>query len=113
MRSIAVDTTNTYDIFLDSNNNLAMVLDKNAVRQDCLLASQMLLGEFPFDTTRGVTYMEDLFQQKNPYLFEQSLKSNIQAVPNVTEVTNLKIVQVSDVLEYEVTIQSAYGPVEL
>lgn len=114
MRSISANTEDgIYDIAMSPTRDLAMVVDKPCVRQDCLLASQMLLGEFPFDTTRGVPYMESLFQTKQPYIFEQSIKAEISRVPNVSAVGNFKMFQVDDVLQYEVTIQSTFGPVAL
>lgn len=114
MRSISANTENgIYDISMSPTRDLAMVVDKACVRQDCLLSSQMLLGEFPFDTNRGVPYMESLFKSKNPYVFEQGLKSEILQVPNVASVGEFKMFQVDDVLQYEVTIQSTFGPVNL
>lgn len=111
MLSIAVDSN--YDIFLNSKASLATVTDKEAVQQDCLLASQMLAGEYPYDTTQGVTYMQSLFKNKNPYEFEQSMIDNLMSVPNVTQVTNFRMLQQADGLQYVATIETSFGEVSL
>lgn len=107
MRSISVNSN--YDIHMDSTRNLGIVVDKAAVKQDVDLAAQLLLTEFPFDTTRGVDYMGTLFQNKNPYAFEESLKSQIKSVPNVTDVSDFQMFQDGDVLQYNATVTSSYG----
>ena|ERR1700744_782989 len=111
MISIAVNSQ--FDIFMDSSRSLAMVREKDACQQDCLLASQMLLGEFPYDTNQGVSYMESLFRNKNPYAFEESMKQNLLTVPNVTAVTAFRIVQIGDELEYAATIETSFGTVNI
>lgn len=107
MLSIAVDEN--YDIYVDTTAKLGMVKDKDACKQDCLLASQMLSGEYPYDTTKGVTYMQSLFQNKNPYEFEQSMIDNLSDVPNVTSVKNFKILQQDDKLYYSADISTNFG----
>lgn len=111
MISIAVD--DNFDIFMDSTRSLAMVRDKEACQQDCLLASQMLLGEFPYDTTQGVSYLEDLFQNKNPYAFEESMKQNLLTVPETTGVSDFRILQIGDQLQYTATIETTFGSVDI
>lgn len=109
MRSLAIDEN--YDIFLDTQRNLAMAVDKEAVEQDSRMAAYMLLGEYPFDTTRGVDYMGTLFQKKNPYLFESSLRSEVMQTPNVTNITAIRMLQTDDVLQYEITLETTFGQV--
>lgn len=111
MRSLAVN--DSYDLFLDTQRNLAIVTDKECVKQDCLLASQMFSGEFPYDTTRGVQYFETLFNAKNPYAFEASLRSELEQVPNVTNITSFRMLQITDVLQYEASIETTFGDVTL
>lgn len=111
MLSIAVDSN--YDIYIDTTAKLGMVRDKDACTQDCLLASQMLSGEYPYDTTQGVTYLQSLFQNKNPYEFEQSMIDNLMTVPNVLQVDNFKILQQGDTLYYSADISTSFGQVTI
>lgn len=112
MRSIAINTE-TYDIEMAADRNVSMVLDKECVAQDCLLAAQMLRGEFPFDTNRGVPYMETLFNDKQPFEFEEDLRDELLTVPNVTEVVDFRLIQVGDIVEFASTVNTTYGPVSL
>jgi hypothetical protein len=109
MISIAINASG--DIYMDANNNLAIVTDQAAVEQDVLLATYLFLGEFPYDTTQGVDYFGTVFNHKNPYAFQNSLKSAILTVPNTTDVTNLTIGLNGDELQYQATIDSAFGSV--
>lgn len=112
MRSIAVNTE-TYDIEMAPDRNVAMVVDKECVGQDCLLAIQMLRGEYPFDTNRGVPYMETMLQDKQPFEFEENLREELRSVPNVSEVVDFRLIQVSDIVEFATSVQTTYGPVSI
>jgi hypothetical protein len=107
MRSIAVDSA--YDIVMGADRNLEMVVDKAAVQQDCLLATQMLTGEYPYDTTRGVDYMGTIFKNKLPFEFEESVRAELLRVPEVNAVVEFRLIQVGDILEFEAVIESNYG----
>lgn len=112
MRSVYVGN-NTYDIEMGADRNLRMVTDRDCVQQDCVQATRMLRGEFPFDTTRGVPYMENLFQNKSIFEFEEALRAELLRVPNVTGVLEFRVVQVSDLLEFEAVIETNFGRLEL
>lgn len=112
MRSIGVNL-NTYDIEMGPDLNLTMVEDFKCINQDVLLASQMLRGENPYNTTEGVPYMETVFQQKKPFEFEEALRAEIEAVPGVRGVQGVRLLQVDEVLQYEATVQTDYGTVKL
>lgn len=111
MRGISID--NGYDIHVGTDRNLAMSTDKECCRQSLLLASYMLLNENPLNTQEGVPYLETLFQRKRPFEFEQALRSELAKVPNVSAITNVTLLQLDDVLQYEVTAQTTYGPVSI
>lgn len=111
MISLAVD--GNYDIYMDSTRNIGTVRDKSAVQQSCLLASQMLSGEYPFDINKGVKYLQSLFQNKNPYEFEQSMIDNLMTVPNVKGVRDFRMLQLDDTLQYSASIETTYGGVNL
>jgi hypothetical protein len=111
MISLAVD--DNYDIYMDSSRNIGTVFNKAAVQQDCLLASQMLYGEYPYNTNLGVKYFQALFQNKNPYEFEQSMIENLESVPNVKAVRSFQMIQLADGLQYAASIDTTYGEVSL
>lgn len=110
MRSIGVNL-NTYDIEMSPERNLDMVVDRQCVQQDVMLATQMLTGEFPYDTTRGVPYMENVFKNKQIFEFEENLREELLRVPNVSAVVDFRLIQVGEVLEFEATMTTPFGPV--
>lgn len=111
MRSVAVGAD--YDIGMGPDRNLTMVTGKDCVQQDCVQATRMLLGEYPYDTNRGVPYMETLFRNKSVFEFEEGLRAELLRVPNVRSVKDFRVIQVSDILEFEAVIDTTFGPLEL
>lgn len=112
MRSVAVNE-NTYDIYMGPDRNLGVVTDRECVQQDCLLATQMLTGEYPYDTNRGVGYMPSVFNSKQPFEFEESLRAELLRVPNVRAVVDFRLIQVGEILEFEALISTTFGQVNL
>lgn len=110
MRSIGANLS-SYDIEMSSDRNLRMVEDRECVQQDVLLATQMLTGEFPYDTTRGVPYMENVFQRKMIFEFEENLREEVLRVPNVSAVVDFRLIQVGEILEFEITMATPFGTV--
>lgn len=111
MRSIAVGAD--YDISMGPDRNLSMVEGKACVQQDCVQATRMLLGEYPYDTERGVPYMETLLKNKSVFEFEEGLRAELLRVPNVLAVKDFSIIQISDIVEFEAVIDTTFGPLEL
>lgn len=111
MRSIAVGAD--YDISMGPDRNLRMVTDKECVQQDCVQATRMLLGEFPYNTERGVPYMETLLKNKSIFEFEDGLRAELLRVPNVRAVTDFRVIQVADIIEFEAVIDTTFGQLEL
>ena len=111
MRSIAVGLD--YDISMGVDRNLSMAVGKACVQQDCVQATRMLLGEYPYDTERGVPYMETLFRNKSIFEFEEGLRAELLRVPNVRAVNDFRVIQVSDILEFEAVIDTTFGPLEI
>lgn len=112
MRSIAANL-NSYDIEMTPERNLRMVVDRECVQQDVMLATQMLRGEFPYDTTRGVAYMENIFQNKLIFEFEENLREGLLRVPNVSAVVDFRLIQVGEILEFEATMSTPFGTVNV
>lgn len=109
MRSISIG--DDFDIHVGPDRNLTIAVEKEACRQSVLLASLMLRGENPLATEQGVPYMETMFQRKRPFEFEQALREEIASVPNVISVESITLLQLDEMLQYQATVQTIYGPV--
>ena len=82
---------NTYqDIYLDNNGNIATVQDDPAILQTCQTNLQLWLGEYIYDTNRGLNYPAILGKTLNqPFLYSE-VKKAIYYVKGVQGITNIK-----------------------
>ena len=108
MQTLAVNINN--DIYLDSQGNIALAFDLNAVLQNCEQAVKTLLGEMVLNTDQGVPYFQNAFSGVlNLQQFSAALRTAILSVPNVLEVVSLVINTESDILSYTATIRTTFG----
>lgn len=115
-KSLAVDSNN--DLYLDNNGNIAIVTGLTAVMQSCQQAAQTLLGEMVLQTNQGIPYFQVVFTGvPNVAQFEAALRTAFLAVPGVTQVASIDIIQTGDpdsaepfnALSYTATIDTIYG----
>lgn len=108
--SISLATTaSNNDLYLDAQNNIAIVRDINAVLQDCEHAMKMLLGEAIYDQEKGIPYMQLVFDRYNATAFEGYARQNLEAVPGVIQVQKFNASVVGSTLNYTATISTIYG----
>ena len=58
--------TDTWDLVLDINGNLAVATDPYSVTQDVASACRTFLGEEWYDTTTGIPYFEQVLGHRPP-----------------------------------------------
>lgn len=123
--TIAANVNNTIsgvafnDIYLDSQNNIAMATDLQAVLQECSEAARTLLGECIFDVNIGIPYEQVLWVGvPNISQFTAALRAAFLSVSGVTDVVSLFVTQQqntinpsqsADMLTFNAIIKTIYG----
>ena len=79
-------TTDDWDLAVDANHNIALATDEYALAQDVASECKLFLGEFRYDTTKGVPY-EDVFRSSNfnRVFYESQLEKAALNVPEVAK----------------------------
>ncbi len=76
--------TDTWDLVLDANGNIAMAAEPYSIAQDVASAVKLFAGELWYDTTQGIPYFQNILGQRPP---QQYVKSQIEkaalTVPDV------------------------------
>jgi len=106
-RSIAMNGKN--DLFRGRDGNLAIVLDQDAIMQNCKSAAQTKLAELIYDQQTGVPMDQTIFDQWLPDQFEAAMRRVITAVNGVVEVRAFSVTKDGDKLKYQATIQTIYS----
>jgi hypothetical protein len=102
--------TKNGDIYLDKSGNLAVHVGLDAVLQACEQVCKTRKGELIFDVNSGVPFFETALKTSRGFQqFEAAIRVAILAVPDVTTIKKIEIVQEGDVLKYTATIQTIYG----
>lgn len=98
------------DIYLNSEGNISISYDIQAVLQACAQAAQTLLGELVFNVDQGIPYFQTLWiGSPNVQQFNAALRTAFLNVPNVVEVISLMTSQQNNDLMYTAVIQTIYG----
>ena len=107
---IALGANDNNDIYLDSNGNMAIAEDLDAVLQACEQACKTLLGELVLQNNIGIPYFQSVFSgAPNVGVFNASLRSAITSIPGVIQVISLEIEQVAEDLTYNAAIETQFG----
>lgn len=102
------------DIYLDSDGNISISYDLQAVLEGCAEVAQTLLGEMIYNTDQGIPYLQTVWiGVPNIEQFNNSLRSAFLNVPNVIEVISLITSQTNYVLNYSAIINTTFGTVTL
>jgi hypothetical protein len=81
-------TTDTWDITLDVNNNLAIATGPYAIAQDVASACRTFLGEVWYNINLGMPYLQQIFTlQTSINYVKQALIANGMTVPSVATIT--------------------------
>lgn len=98
------------DIYLDSDGNISLSFDLEAVLQTCAQAARTVLGEMIFNINQGIPYFETVWNGiPNIQQFIGALRAAFLAVPNVIEVVSLTTSQINDALNYTAIIRTTFG----
>jgi hypothetical protein len=107
------------DLYLDSQGNIAVSTDLQAILEECAQAARTLLGECIYNTNIGVPYEQVLWVGvPNIEQFTAALRQTFLGVDGVTEVTSLIVSQSpstsilsqsADMISFTAIIQTIYG----
>lgn len=114
MTGIALDETN--DIFLDTNGNLALCKDIEAVKTAVSCATKTNYGEIILNTQAGIPYFETIFTaHPDIELWKSYMKEAILAIPKVLGISYFKtyIDYQKSLLKYACVINTEYGQEEI
>ena len=108
MRVFAENENN--DIYLGSDNKLAVNSDLSAVLQSCKAAVEIQKGEALYSQENGMPN-DSVIWSGTPNLqqFEFFARKQISNVTGVTDIENFIVTTVDNVLQYQATIKTIYG----
>lgn len=107
-KTFSVDNNN--DLFIDSNGNLAISIDEDAVLLSCQHIAKAQRGEMIYQITRGIPNFQTIWNGKpNLLQFDGALRQALLSVDGVTQIISLNLSITNDVLNYTVVIQTIYG----
>lgn len=116
--TFAVNANN--DLYLDTDGNIAIVTDLQAVLQACQQAAKTLLGEMVLQTDQGIPYFTAVWVGvPNLSAFQNALTTSWLQVTGVVSVDNLTTKQApvvipgttltSEAVSYSATITTIFG----
>lgn len=114
MTGIALDETN--DIYLDSDGNLALCRDIEAVKTSVACETKTNYGEVILNTNLGIPYFETIFTaHPDIELWKSYMKETILRIPKVLGIIAFKtyIDYQKSLLKYTVVINTEYGTEEI
>jgi hypothetical protein len=98
------------DIYLDSNHNISISRDIEAVLEACAQAAQTVLGEIIFDVNQGIPFFQVVWiGVPNIQQYTAALRVAFLNVPNVVEVVSLITSQIDNNLTYTAVIRTVFG----
>lgn len=98
------------DIYLDSDGNISLSFDLQAVLQACAQAAQTILGEMVFNVNQGIPYFQTLWiGVPNTQQFNAALRVAFLSVTGVIEVVSLITSQDGNTFSYTAVIRTIYG----
>ncbi len=112
MTGIALD--DNQDIFLDSEGNLALCKDIEAVKTAVDCATKTNYGEIVLNTRLGIPFFETIFTaHPDIELWKSYMKEAILRVPKVIGIIAFKTYIEKSLLKYAVVINTEYGEAEI
>ena len=98
------------DIYLGSDNKLAINADLLAVLQGCKAAVEIQKGEALYSQENGMPNDSVIWSgTPNPQQFEFFARKQISNVTGVIDIENFIVTTVNNVLRYQTTIKTIYG----
>lgn len=108
-------TNEQNDIYIGSDGNLAVLTGINAVAGACETATKAQLGEMIYATTQGMPALQVILGVGVPNypIYETALRNTILGVQDVSGIEGIQLQPTGNELDYTVTINTIYGPVQL
>lgn len=107
MRSFGA--TNKNDLYLGRDGNMGIVVDKDAIRQNCETAIKAQLGEMIYAADEGMPIMQTVWDRFDPAQFEAAARTTLQTVEGVTAVDSFNVELVGDTVQYQALIHTIFG----
>ncbi|WVW37739.1 putative tail lysozyme [Aeromonas phage Gekk3-15] len=102
------------DLYLVDGANLAIITGEVAVAQDVDQATKMVLGEDPFDTSKGVDYFGTVFAPSPDYdAFRSQLTTAALSVRDTLGVTSLTMTKDGNEITYAMDVSTIYGAIDV
>jgi len=102
------------DIYIGSNNQIAIDIDLEAVLQACQAAIEIRQGEALYSQENGIPY-ENVVWNGTPNLqqFEFFIRKQILKVVDVINITDFSVTSNDNILKYQITIETSFGTGEI
>lgn len=111
MITFALDENN--DLYMNSQNQLAMITGVQSLEQSCKTTMQVRLGELIYNVTAGMPYLESVFANKNFRAFEFAARNALLNLPGVQNILSFDFLQEGDILKYVAVIQTETGVITI
>ncbi len=110
VKTLAVDKNN--DLYLDSNGNLSVVTELEAVLQSCAQSVKAITGQLLFNTERGMPNFKTIWDgdgAQNIPQYEAAWREIVKSNPDVKEILQLEFTQEDNQLKYVSLILTTFG----
>lgn len=111
-----IDLNENNDIYIDSNGNLALCKDIEAVKTAVSCATKTNYGEIVLNTNLGVPYFTTIFTaHPDIELWKSYMQEAILSIPKVLGISYFKtyIDNKKNLLTYATVINTEYGEAEI
>jgi len=109
MKCFALNEDN--DLFIE-DGKLGIYEDQEAVAQTAVNVMCTVKGEVVLNQNRGIPYFEILFNNKpNTALFRSYALNLLNQIPQINNVTGMKIIKDKNLLKYSINLDTIYGRV--
>ena len=109
MTNTSIATNGSNDIFVDNSGNLALVVNEEAVKQDCEHALKAQFGEMFLTPTAGMPTLQDIWRNQNLQKWEAVARSTLQNINGVVRVITFNMSLQSDSFVYTTQILTVYS----
>lgn len=111
---ITIATNSDNDLYIDSNGNLAISQDINALANVSKNVVLTTLGEPEYNQQEGIPYFETIFTDTPKIdLFQASVVSAMENLENVERVSSFEYTQNDGVFAYTLKEHTTFGDIEL
>ena len=112
MKTIAINENN--DIYITPSGNLALKQDLEAMGDIFINKSQTVQGELPYDTTKGIDFLNTIFNSPSePELFQAQLTEQREDTEETDTVFSYTSSEKDGVYSYTADIITSYGNITL